>query len=104
MAVMMPGGWLSDAKGSGTAEDPYVLCQMSTGARHVVDVDTDDAVDLDDPSDALWVGGAGTLKVNTVGGQTVTISGVAAGTLLPIRVTRVWENGTSATLIQSWRA
>jgi hypothetical protein len=104
MAVMMPGGWLSDAKGSGTAEDPYVLCQMSTGARHVVDVDTDDAVDLDDPSDALWVGGAGTVKVTTVGGQDVTISGVAAGTLLPIRVTRVWENGTSATLIQSWRA
>jgi hypothetical protein len=84
---------------------PAVWTEIKTvGAQYVVDVDTDDAVDLDDPSDALWVGGAGTLKVNTVGGQTVTISGVAAGTLLPIRVTRVWENGTSATLIQSWRA
>jgi hypothetical protein len=84
---------------------PAVWTEIKTvGAQYVVDVDTDDAVDLDDPSDALWVGGAGTLKVNTVGGQTVTISGVAAGTLLPLRVTRVWENGTSATLIQSWRA
>jgi hypothetical protein len=84
---------------------PAVWTEIKTvGAQYVEDVTPDDATDLDDPSDALWVGGAGTVKVTTVGGQTVTISGVAAGTLLPIRVTRVWENGTSATLIQSWRA
>lgn len=49
----------------------------------------------------LWVGGAGTVKVVTAGGQTVTITapiGILGGTA-PLNVTKVFSTGTSATLM-----
>ena len=45
----------------------------------------------------LYVGGAGNVKVDMVGGTALTFSGVAAGTVLPIQVTRVYSTGTTAT-------
>lgn len=48
---------------------------------------------------ALWVGGAGTVNVVLAGGQTVLFSGIQAGTLLPLRVSRVKSSSTSATNI-----
>lgn len=48
---------------------------------------------------ALYVGGAGDIAVVMKNGDEVTFSGVAAGTLLPIRVTKVKATGTTATLI-----
>ena len=51
----------------------------------------------------LYIGGAGTLKVTTVGGDEITFSGVLAGTFFPVQVTRVWATGTSATnIIALW--
>jgi hypothetical protein len=47
---------------------------------------------------ALWIGGAGNVTVDTLGGQTVTLTAVAAGTLLPLQVSRV-RSATTATLI-----
>jgi len=47
----------------------------------------------------LWVGGAGNVRVTMVNGDDVLISGVAAGTLLPFSVKRVWSTNTTATLI-----
>ena len=47
----------------------------------------------------LWVGGAGNVTLVTAAGRTVTFSAVAAGTLLPIRCSRVNAALTSATLI-----
>lgn len=48
----------------------------------------------------LWIGGAGNVKVdmNRVG-TAVLISGIPAGTLLPIRVTKVYSTDTTATNI-----
>ena len=48
---------------------------------------------------ALYVGGAGHVKVTTQGGSVILISAVPAGTLLPIAVSLVWSTGTTATLI-----
>lgn len=48
---------------------------------------------------ALWVGGAGNVRVTTVGGEDVLFSGVPAGTVLPVSVKRVWATNTTATLI-----
>lgn len=45
----------------------------------------------------VYVGGAGTVKVTTVYGDTVSFVGVAAGTLLPVPVKQVWSTGTTAT-------
>lgn len=58
-----------------------------------------DSANLSAPCNYIFCGGAGTLKVTTVGGQSVTLTGVVAGQILPIRATRVWSTGTSATNI-----
>ncbi|MCA1572819.1 MAG: hypothetical protein LC798_21505 [Chloroflexi bacterium] len=61
-----------------------------------------DGADMNPPARALWVGGAGALSViawEDEDAAPVTISGVAAGTLLPIAVRRVRATGTTATLI-----
>lgn len=47
----------------------------------------------------LYVGGAGTLKVTTIGGDEVTFTGVPTGTFIPVHVVKVWATGTSATSI-----
>lgn len=54
---------------------------------------------FDQPTRALWVGGAGNVALETVGGDSVTFSGVAAGTLLPVRARKVVVSGTTATSI-----
>jgi hypothetical protein len=49
---------------------------------------------------ALWVGGAGNVAVIAEGDTSaVTISGVAAGTLLPIACYKVMSTNTTATLM-----
>lgn len=48
---------------------------------------------------ALYVGGAGNLKVTTVEGDAVTFSSVPAGTIIPLQVKLVWSTGTTATNI-----
>ena len=58
-----------------------------------------DSVDVPTLSRALWIGGAGDVKVTLKGGTTVTLSAVPAGSMLPLQVTRVWATGTTATLI-----
>ena len=47
----------------------------------------------------LYVGGAGDLKVDTVGGDAVTFVAVLAGSFIPVQVTRVYSTGTTATSI-----
>jgi hypothetical protein len=47
----------------------------------------------------LYVGGAGDLTVDTVGGDAVTFVAVPAGSFIPVQVTRVYATGTSATSI-----
>lgn len=66
---------------------------------YAVEITPSDASNLVNFSRALWVGGGGNVRVTMIGGQTVTFANVAQGTLLPIRVSRVWATGTTATLI-----
>lgn len=47
----------------------------------------------------LFVGGAGNVAVTTATGQSVTFTGVTAGTLLPVMVSQVQSTGTTATLL-----
>ena len=47
----------------------------------------------------IYVGGAGDLKVTTIGGDTVTFSAVPAGVILPVCAKIVFATGTTATLI-----
>lgn len=57
----------------------------------------DDSNNLARIPTAILVGGAGTLKVLTQGGSTVSLNSIAAGTILPLRVKKVFASGTSAT-------
>lgn len=45
----------------------------------------------------LFVGGAGAVKVTTIAGNDVTFTGVIAGSVLPVRVKKVFATGTTAT-------
>lgn len=47
----------------------------------------------------LYVGGAGNLKVLTIGGDEVILPNVQAGTFVPVQVLRVFATGTTATSI-----
>lgn len=67
------------------------------------DVVPNDTVDLATPTVAVYVGGAGNLKVDMVDGGTVSFNGLAAGTALNIRVKRVYATGTTATNIIALR-
>ena len=51
----------------------------------------------------LYVGGAGNLKVLTVGGDEVTFADIQGGTFVPVQVLRVFSTGTTATgIVALW--
>lgn len=56
-----------------------------------------DSVDMAIATRAIYVGVSGDIKLNTVGGETVTFVGVPQGTFLPVRASRIWSTGTTAT-------
>jgi hypothetical protein len=51
----------------------------------------------------LYVGGTGDVKVDLVGGGTVTFKAVPVGTILPVQVTKVYATGTTATFLVAGR-
>ncbi|MGR3371528.1 MAG: spike base protein, RCAP_Rcc01079 family [Pseudooceanicola nanhaiensis] len=57
----------------------------------------DDGQDLPEPTRAIYVGGAGSLRVQMIWGATVDLAAVSAGMIYPLRVRRVMATGTSAT-------
>lgn len=62
-----------------------------------------DSTDLSDLTRWVFVGGAGNLVAVMKDGTTVSFIGIVAGTLLPIRVSRVMATGTTATgIIAGW--
>lgn len=71
----------------------------SSSAKGSVTVTPHDSNALAKTTRALYVGGAGNLKVTMRDGSTPTFTAVPAGLLLPISVTHVWSTGTTATAI-----
>ena len=65
-------------------------------ASHAAAVVPDDSNDLTDVTRWVYVGGTGDLVVVMSDGAIATFTGVPAGTLLPIRVSRVKATGTTA--------
>jgi hypothetical protein len=56
---------------------------------------------LGNPGCMLYIGGAGSVSVVTVGGDTISFAGVPAGTTLPIQVRQLRATGTTATLVNA---
>ena len=68
---------------------------LESPASFLTEVTPSDTQDLKQTSRALNVGTSGVLRVTTAGGQQASIY-VAAGIAFPLRVTRVWQTGTTA--------
>lgn len=71
----------------------------SDPAITVFSITPDDSADLAQATLALNVATPGTVRVTTVDGATDDVS-IAPGTAFPIRATRVWLSGTTATGIK----
>lgn len=73
---------------------------LHSPAASAVAVTPHDTNALATPSRGLWIGGAGAVTVRLIGDTAdVVFSGIAAGTMLPVRATHVRSTGTTATLI-----
>jgi len=72
---------------------------LDSPAFNAAAVTPNDGADLPTDARSLFVGGAGNIQVTTTGGDTVTFIGVLAGSILPVRVSRVWSTSTTATNI-----
>ena len=58
-----------------------------------------DTIDLPEATRALYIGTGGNLSLRMLSGETLTFSNVTAGSLLPLRVSRVFATATTATAI-----
>ena len=82
----------------------FFICNMSTQITPsawpvvVTASDTDD-IRAGRVSKGIFVGGAGNIAVLDGGGNAVTITGVVAGSILPIATKRVMSTNTTATNI-----
>ncbi len=72
---------------------------LTSPADNATAITPSDSTDLAFNSRALYVGGAGNLVVTMAGGGDVTFTAVPAGSILPIRVSRVKATSTTATSI-----
>lgn len=69
---------------------------LESPASHAFEVIPDDHADLPMASRALNVTTDGVVRVTTIKGDTVNIT-IVAGVPFPIRCSRVWQTGTTAT-------
>ena len=76
----------------------YRTADATVSAYDAAAVTLSDSTELA-PTRALYIGGAGNLKVTMAYGTEVTFSGLSAGSILPIQVTKVWATGSTATLV-----
>lgn len=60
-------------------------------------VTPNDGADLALSARALWIGGAGTLRVTTLKGTVLNFSSVPAGFMMPVAAVRVHATGTTCT-------
>lgn len=74
---------------------------LASPAANAAELTPADGADLAYSSRGLYVGGAGNVRVQTVGGSVVTFVAVPAGSILPVRVKRVYATGTTATSIMA---
>jgi len=72
---------------------------LDSPARRALAVTPDDDTDLTYVTRGLYIGGEGNIAVVTSGGDTVVFTALSAGTLLPVRVSRVRSTSTTATNI-----
>lgn len=73
------------------------VSQLNAPAERATAITPDNDDDLGFLTRFIFVGGAGNLKLDTVGGDTITLIGVTTGSVYPIRAKKVYATGTTAT-------
>ncbi len=83
------------------AKDVSLTADYTAPAEDTVAVTPNDSTDLAQGAcRGIYVGGDGNISVDTPGGSTaVIITAAKAGTILPIRATRIRLTGTTATAL-----
>ena len=82
------------------SKDTDLRADFAAPAVGAAAVTPNDSTDLAvSPARSLFIGGAGNLVVDTAAGDTVTFTGVTAGSILPVSVKRVRATNTTATSI-----
>lgn len=74
---------------------------LTSPAYHAQPVTPSDTTVLERTSRAVYVGMAGSLKVEMASGDVVILNSVLAGSVYPLRVRRVYATGTTAADIVS---
>lgn len=72
---------------------------LDSPAADAVAVTPSDSVNFTTNARALYVGNTGNVVLIPLGGTAVTFANVAAGTIIPVRCSRVNATGTTATNI-----
>lgn len=70
---------------------------LESPAENARAITPNDSNDLSNATRSLYIGGAGNVKVDMVSGDTITFTGVVGGTIIPIRIEKVYATGTTAT-------
>jgi hypothetical protein len=70
---------------------------LESPAGHAIAITPSDALALSAATRAIYVGGGGALRVAMVSGAVVTLAGVQAGQVYPLRLVQVLATGTTAT-------
>lgn len=78
-------------------EFPYSGNDPSGVASRANAIVPHDVNDLAYVSRAIYVGGSGDVTLTTLNGDKVAFKGLVAGSILPVRASRVWSTGTTAT-------
>lgn len=72
---------------------------LESPIKEMFTVTPNDSTDLTKACRALYIGESGDLKVTSVSDNTVTFKNVVQGSMLPIRVKRVFSTDTTANSI-----
>ena len=71
--------------------------QLDSPALNAAAITPNDATDLTEATRAIFVGGDGNIALDMAGdGTNIVFMGVVAGTILPVRATRVYSTNTTA--------
>jgi hypothetical protein len=73
---------------AGSLDDPASLCR---------NIEPSDITALQDLTRAIYIGGAGSLRLVDASGNTVIFDGLVGGFILPVRAQQVLSTGTTAT-------
>lgn len=75
---------------------------LESPAANAAAVTPSDTADLPDVTRAIYVGNGGSLTVETVGGDVVTLQNVQSGMVYPLRLRKVRTGTTATGLIGLW--